>query len=149
MKRGPRLGCRSRTPISVSVGALGRLSAPRALTVSPGWGKIRLMADRPRFLCPQCGRNLRGMFGTCCPDCGFVVGHSRAQYRGAVRYWRFLRARNRVEFVLTLLWIVGLVVAYRVMALAPSVFITVLIVVAAIAMVGLARYLTFQRKRGK
>ena len=107
------------------------------------------MADRPRFLCPQCGRNLRGLSSTCCPDCGFVVGHTRAQYRGAVRYWRFLRVRSRVEFVLTLVWIVGLVIAYRVMAIAPSTFITVLVVVAAIAMVGLGRYLSFRRNPGK
>ncbi|HUU85522.1 MAG TPA: hypothetical protein VM243_18640 [Phycisphaerae bacterium] len=105
------------------------------------------MPDRPRFLCPQCGRNLQGLTETCCPDCGFFVGTTRAQYRGSVRYWQFLRSRSRLETVLTLVWIVGAVAAYRVIAVAPSKIITALIVVAAIALVVLGKYLSLRLRR--
>lgn len=107
------------------------------------------MSDRPRLLCPQCGRNLQGLSDTCCPDCGFFVGTTRAQYQGALRYWQFLRTRSRTEFVLTLLWIVGVVAAYRIIALAPSKIITGLIVVASVMMIGSARYLSFRRRQKK
>ena len=105
------------------------------------------MPDRPRFLCPQCGRNLRGLSDTCCPNCGFFVGTTRVQYRGAVRYWQFLRSRSRTESVLTVLWIVGVVAAYRIIALSPSPVITILLVVASVLMIAVGRYISFRRRR--
>ena len=107
------------------------------------------MPDRPRFLCPQCGRNLQGLAATCCPHCGFFVGPTRAQYRGSVRYWQFLRARSRTEFVLTLMSIAGVALGYRFIAVSPSTSITVLLVITSIAMIGLGRYLSFRRRRSQ
>lgn len=119
------------------------------MTRGYGPGKIDTMSDRPRLLCPQCGRNLHGLAATCCPNCGFVVGPTRAQYRDSVRYWQFLRARSRTEFVLTLMGIAGLAWGYRLVAISPSTSITVLLVIVSIAMIGLGKFLSFRRRRNK
>jgi hypothetical protein len=47
------------------------------------------------------------------------------------------------------MWIAGVALSYRVIAVSPSTSITALLVIASIAMIGLGRYLSFRRRRGK
>jgi len=103
------------------------------------------MPTPPRFLCPRCGRNLSGCQGTLCPECGFVLTPSRASHRGNVRYWHFLRARQRVAFALAIVWSAGIVAAYKIISISPTPSLIAITVAAAVAMLALSRYLVFRR----
>ena len=105
------------------------------------------MADRPRFLCPQCGRSLGGASGSTCPDCGFLIESTRVRYRGAVQYWRYLRVGRRLEYLLIFLWVVAAWLAYWVIALSPSAGVVTMTVIAAGLMIGLSRYLLHKRPK--
>jgi len=107
------------------------------------------MADAPRFLCPRCGCSLRGLAGTVCPDCGFVVDATRVQHRGAMRYWRFLRNRRRLDYLVVLLWLAAAGLGCWVLSLRPTTGFVVLIVGTAVAMIALSKYLLLRRTKKK
>jgi len=105
------------------------------------------MADPPRFQCPQCGRSLGDSSSSTCPDCGFVIDPARIRYRGAVRYWRFLRLHRRLDYVVILLWFVAAALAYWVLSLSPTKGVITLTVIAACLMIALSRFLLFRRPK--
>ncbi|MCP4251466.1 MAG: hypothetical protein GY778_30895 [bacterium] len=108
---------------------------------------MTVMPDVPRFLCPQCGCSLRARPGSTCPDCGFLIDATRTQYRGAVRHWRFLRGRHRLEYLVILWWLVVAGAVYRVIAWSPPRAVIVLTFIAAILMLGLGQFLILRRRR--
>ncbi|MHC4235142.1 MAG: hypothetical protein ACYSUQ_08505 [Planctomycetota bacterium] len=111
--------------------------------------KMTLMAEAPRFLCPQCGRTLRGSSSSTCPDCGYLIAQTRVQYRGALRYWRLLRSRRRIEYVVTFLWCLAAGLAYWLLSLSPTRGVVALTVMAAAMMVALSKYLLLRRPTKK
>lgn len=107
------------------------------------------MSDRPKLLCPRCGRQLRSEGGTICPDCGYVVSITRRQHRGRVGYWAFLRTRRRTEVLLALAWLGVGVLGCWALSFSPGWGIAVLTFVAGLGVVALGRILTFRRHRLK
>lgn len=107
------------------------------------------MPNGPKYLCPQCGHNLRMSSGDACPECGYNIVPARAQHRGAVRYWRFLRFEQRMDFLVLFLWLIALGLGYRVIALSPTTGVTVLTLLAGAGVVGLGYYLRFRCSKKK
>ena len=107
------------------------------------------MSDRPKLLCPRCGRHLRGEGGTTCPDCGYVISITRLQHRGRLSYWDFLRTRRRLEIVAALTWLVAGIFGCWLLSLAPGWGFAVLTFVAGLGVVGVGRLLTVRRERLK
>jgi hypothetical protein len=107
------------------------------------------MSDVPRLLCPQCGGDLRGTSGNACPQCGFYIGSARVQHRGALHYWRFLRARRWIEVVSVLAWLAGIALSLWIISFNPGWGMIVLAAVAGLGATVLNRYLTLRKRTRK
>ena len=105
------------------------------------------MAAPPRYLCPQCGHNLRMSSGTACPECGFFLGPAKVHHRGAVRYWHFSRVEQRMDVLLLVLWLIAAGLGYYVISLEPRMGIVVVTALAGATVVGMGYYLPWRRGR--
>lgn len=72
---------------------------------------------------------------------------TRVQHKGAVRYWRFLQNRRRLEILLSVTWMAGAYAAYRIISLSPTKFAIGLTAVAATVMTVLSKLLLIRRRR--
>lgn len=78
-----------------------------------------------------------------------MIDPARIRYRGAVRYWRFLRLHRRLDYVVILLWFVAATLAYWVLSLSPTKGVITLTVIAACLMIALSKFLLFRRPKRK